>query len=143
MDAYASALAEPRLTSPQSALDALIHNTAPILEGPAVPQGSLNFHGRSVGYRYLVRHGAHPLQGPHFAAVGARRGTSGRETVSVQSPAPAAKSSSRYERVDAAVPSATSQLTNSSRTRTAPAGVSPLEHALRSLMRGGRSGGAE
>jgi hypothetical protein len=147
IETYASALTEPRITSPQSALDALIHNTTPILEEPAVPQGSLSFHGRSVGYRYLVRHGAHPLQGPHFAAVEARRSAAGREPVSIRTAVPASNrspaGSARFERIDMPVQPAASRSDAATARRKAPAGVSPLEQALRNLMRGGRSGGAE
>jgi hypothetical protein len=144
IEASASAIGEQRITSPQSALDALIHNTTPILEEPAVPQGSLNFHGRSVGYRYLVRHGAHPLQGPHFAAVEARRGTGGREAAAVRgAPGASGRSQTRYERVDRPVQPAPSRAAGGGAHRTTSSAVSPLEHALRNLLRGGQSGGAE
>lgn len=136
--------AAPRRTSAPAVLESLIDNTAPILEEPPVPHGSMSFHGKSVGERYLVHHGAHPLQGPHFAAVEPQRSAGRRASAGLRPAQPAAaKTGTRLERVDGPVQTAASRPSAAARPRRAAAGVSPLEQALRELMRSGRGGGAE
>ena len=140
VDAESHATTEPRLTSQPSTLDALINNTAAVVEEPAVFQGAPRFHGRTVGFRYLLRHGPHALQGPHFAAVENRRRSAEPVMSSAQTRRPSAVETSRFERIDAPAARAVQSEPTPVPRR---AGVSPLEQALRSLMRDGRRETAE
>lgn len=129
----------------RTALSHLIENSLPLREEDA-PAPSQTFHGRTVGFRYLTRSGPHPLQGPHFAAA---RVQAPAETATAQTarPQPAAQvaSSDRIERTikrfdraveaqretRAARPNVKAKATVEHVTHS----VSPLERALRNLMR--------
>lgn len=138
IDAYSHAIAEARPSSPQSMLDSLINNTATVMEEPAVFQGASSFHGRTVGFRYLLRHGPHQLQGPHFAALESRHRAAEPALAGAQLRRADAAATSRFERVDPPAARAAQQA-GPARQR----GVSPLEHALRSLLRDRPSENAE
>ena len=135
---------EPEPTTPvRSTLRQLIDHSLPIREEEA-PAPTQTLHGRSVGFRYLIRSGPHPIQGPHFATTRPHAPT--RETAMASAPLAAAQerpanvaaksSVGTVNRFDAA---AVAEPTESTRM-TAPSSreVSPLERALRSLMREGR-----
>lgn len=140
IDAYSHAVTESRPASQPSALDALINNTATVVEEPAVFQGAPSFHGRTVGFRYLLRHGPHALQGPHFAAVENRRRTAEPVLSSAQPRRASAVETSRFERIDAPAARPAQQAPTPAARRP---GVSPLEQALRTLLRDGRRETAE
>ena len=140
IDAGSQAIAEPRATTQPAVLDALINNTAAVVEEPAVFQGAPSFHGRTVGFRYLLRHGPHALQGPHFAAVENRRRSAEPVLSSTQPRRGSAVEASRFERIDAP---AARPVPSEPGPAPRRAGVSPLEQALRSLLRDGRRETAE
>jgi hypothetical protein len=46
----------------------MINDTLPLVEeDPAFP-ANMSFHGRTLGFRYLLLSGPHGLHGPHFTA---------------------------------------------------------------------------
>ncbi|MBL8850322.1 MAG: hypothetical protein JNG89_11645, partial [Planctomycetaceae bacterium] len=64
---------KPTIALPsRSSLNQLIDNSLRLREEEA-PVPAQTFHGRTVGFRYLIRSGPHPLQGPHFATARAQQ----------------------------------------------------------------------
>lgn len=118
-------------------LSLLIDKSLPFREEetPALAQ---TFHGRTVGFRYLVRSGPHPLQGPHFAVSGIAT----TEESSTPATASSAGVTQRTERgtfrFDAAVESQSRERGPTAAPRSGGRNVSPLERALRSVLREGR-----
>lgn len=127
----------------RSALSQLIDNSLPLREEETAAPSQV-FHGRTVGFRYLIRSGPHPLQGPHFAATRIQSPAEPMAAATARPPAaPKAATTDRVERtikrVDRAVeaqraPTAP-RATVTATAEPAMRGVSPLERALRSLMR--------
>jgi len=127
----------------RTALSQLIDNSLPLREEDA-PAPSQTFHGRTVGFRYLIRSGPHPLQGPHFAAarVQAPKEPATAETARPQPAAPATTSDraertiKRFDRaVEAQRGTRPARPKAKATVEHVAHSVSPLERALRSLMR--------
>lgn len=130
----------------RSTLSQLIDNSLPVREEEA-PAATQALHGRTVGFRYLIRSGPHPIQGPHFATV--REQSPAREAVSMAAEPPSRSTSERpvtastgrtdqtFNRIDAPVEAKATEPPPSPPT-SSPRGVSPLERALRSLLREGQ-----
>lgn len=130
-------------------LDELINDALPLVEeDPAFP-ANMSFHGRTLGFRYLLLSGPHGLRGPHFTAgqisprLRDRAGTSGGRGASgpirpIAAPTPSDDLlECRADEEDAA---ATDIVQPKSDVRIPSAGrrqPSPLERAL--LARRGRS----
>lgn len=125
----------------RSMLSQLIENSAPIREEEATSSCQV-FHGRTVGFRYLIRSGPHGLQGPHFAAQRAQSRSPVAAAAGVRArPEPTETRATSRERTVNRVDRGAEGVPVREADRPAgvavPAGrgVSPLERALRSLMR--------
>lgn len=121
-------------------LNQLIENSLPLREEetPALPQA---FHGRTVGFRYLIRSGPHPLQGPHFATARPSQPVADASAAITSGPTRSTHHSDRgTHRFDAAeIPGPPATATPVAQRRTAR-GVSAVERALRTVLREGRDG---
>lgn len=126
----------------RSMLSQLIENSLPIREEEVTSPCQV-FHGRTVGFRYLIRSGPHGLQGPHFAAQRAQSrpapvtvaaGVRSRPESTESAPAARERTINRVDRATEGLPPRDSDRPAAS-SPPAPRGVSPLERALRSLMR--------
>lgn len=104
-------------------LDLLINDELPVVvEEVVLPEGT-EFHGRAVGFRYLVRHEPQSLRGPHFPSTARPGHAAGTE-----------HRSQAVQQEDGTSPPA--PVGQAPRTRqTASATVSPLERALRAQQR--------
>lgn len=111
---------EPALPAqPAGVLDELINNTMPLIEEETVFPEELKFHGRTVGYRYLLHSEPHSLKGPHFASRQQSRPT---EQVAV-----------------AAAGGDSEPQANAERTNQHRRDVGPLERALRAANKSQQS----
>lgn len=106
----------PTAPSERHVLDLLINDELPVVvEEVVFPEGT-EFHGRAVGFRYLVQHDPQSLRGPHFATAAPSR-----------------------ERAAVAARRESERATGATATRHQPVSsspVSPLERALRAQQRG-------
>jgi hypothetical protein len=143
----AAATAKSTISLPsRSALSQVIDNSLPF-RVEETPTPSQAFHGRTVGFRYLIRSGPHPLQGPHFATSrvqpttpAAAAVTAGREVpprTTARAPVAAGRSINRFDTAEVAETNVTERVPAATE-RSAARGVSPLERALRSILREGR-----
>lgn len=130
----------------RQSLEPLISNALPLAEEETTV-GEMAFHGRAVGYRYLIRSGPHPLRGPHFPATALRSPSLGEAEVkasrAASAPTAAAVPKGRYDRIDRAsgdVPEGhaaphAAESVSAARRSSAARGASSLEDALRRILR--------
>jgi hypothetical protein len=133
---------EPPAVSDAPPLNEMINDTLPLVEEDPTFPAELLFHGRTLGFRYLLLSGAHGLHGPHFAAgqvsdrlrdhagAGSARTTAHADR-SLWPPPPIADSSDESQDVESAA--AADVIQPETDIRTAQRGrhhPSPLERAL-------------